>query len=265
VPVILQPEKVRRETTEVLRALSPDIGVVVASGHILPNHLLEIFPHGVANVHASLLPRHRGASAVAASILEGDAESGATIMRVVREVDAGPIIGQVRTPIGPLDTTETLTGRISELGAEQLGEVLPRWVAGEIEMVEQDESAVTHAPRLSKDDGVIDWSESSEMIGRRVRAFTPWPLATTLYEGERFTVHEAWPLPEFSSDRAVGSVVAADGVDLSSLLVDRVTRAVVVCGRGGLALLRVQRAGRQAQVIELYLNGDRKLVGSMLG
>ena len=275
VPVILQPEKVRRETTEALRALSPDVGVVAASGHILPNHLLEMFPHGVVNVHASLLPRHRGASAVAASILAGDAESGATIMRVVREVDAGPILGQVRTPIGPLDTTETLTDRIAELGAELLGELLPRWVAGQIEAVEQDESAVTHAPRLSKEDGVIDWSLSSEEIGRRVRAFQPWPLATTLYGGERFTVHEGWPLPTLTleaaqnaagtSDATPGSVVAGDGSELSPLLGDRVARAVVVCGEGGLALLRVQRAGRQAQAIEVYLNGDRELVGSRLG
>jgi methionyl-tRNA formyltransferase len=265
VPVILQPEKVRRETTEELRALSPDIGVVAASGHILPNHLLEIFPHGVVNVHASLLPRHRGASAVAASILDGDGESGATIMRVVREVDAGPVLGQVRTPIGVLDTTEALTKRISELGAELLGEVLPRWVVGEIEAVAQDESAVTHAPRLSKGDGVIDWSQSAEMIGRRVRALQPWPLATTLYGDERFTVHEAWPLPEFTSDAPPGTVVAGEWVELSSLLGDRVARAVVVCGEGGLALLRVQRAGRQAQVIEVYLNGDRALTGRMLG
>lgn len=277
VAVILQPLKVRRETTQELRALSPDVAVVAASGHILPNHMLEMFPHGVVNVHASLLPRHRGASAVAASILDGDEESGATIMRVVREVDAGPVLGQVRTPIGPLDTTEMLTERISELGADLLGELLPRWVAREIEAVEQDESAVTHAPRLAKGDGIIDWSQSSEVIGRRVRAFQPWPLATTLYGGDRFTVHEAWPLPEFSSDVTAGSVVAftsdappgtvvaGDRVDLSPLLGNRVAPAVVVCGSGGLALLRVQRAGRQAQAIEVYLNGDRELLGSVLG
>jgi len=265
VPVILQPEKVRRETTEALAELSPDVGAVAASGHILPNHLLTLFPHGVVNVHASLLPRHRGASAVAASILAGDAESGATIMQVVREVDAGPVLGQVRTPIGPLDTTETLTERISELGAELLVDVLPQWVAGELEAVEQDESEVTHAPRLSKDDGVIDWSLSAEEIGRRVRAFASWPAATTVYQGERFTVHEAWPLPECASGDAPGSVVAGDGAELSELLEGRVARAVVVCGSGGLALLRVQRAGRQAQEIEVYLNGDRELIGSRLG
>jgi methionyl-tRNA formyltransferase len=264
VPVILQPEKVRRETTEELRALSPDVGVVAASGHILPNRLLEMFPHGVVNVHASLLPRHRGASAVAASILDGDAESGATIMRVVREVDAGPILGQVRTPIGALDTTETLTERISELGADLLADMLPRWLAGEIEAVEQP-GGQTYAQRLSKKSGVIDWSYSAERIARKVRASQPWPLATTEYQGELFVVHEAWPLPDVSAQAWSGWVVEGDGTELSELLPGRVARVVVMCGSGGLALLRVQRAGKRAQDIEVYLNGNPELIGSRLG
>lgn len=265
VPVILQPEKVRRDTTEALAALSPDVGVVAASGHILPNHLLEMFPHGVVNVHASLLPRHRGASAVATAIELGDEESGATIMKVVREVDAGPILGQVATPIGPLDTTETLTERISELGAELLGDVLPRWVAGELEAVEQP-GGQSYAPRLSKESGKIRWSwSSSERVARKVRAYQPWPLATTTYEGERFVIHEAWPLPEFSAQAWAGWVVEGDGTELSPLLPGRVARAVVMCESGGLALLRVQRAGKRAQDIEEYLNGDPELIGGRLG
>ena len=108
VATILQPERVRRDTTDVLAALRPDIGVVAASGHILPTHLLEVFPHHVVNVHASLLPRHRGASPVSAAILAGDAESGASIMLVVRELDAGPVLAKAATPIGPLDTTGAL-------------------------------------------------------------------------------------------------------------------------------------------------------------
>ena len=112
IEAILQPERVRRDTTERLLALRPDVGVVAAPGHILPNHLLEAFPHDVLNVHAALLPRHRGASPVAAAILAGDAESGATIMRVVREIDAGPVAGVVRTAIEPLDSAGTLMERI---------------------------------------------------------------------------------------------------------------------------------------------------------
>src|SRR5690606_8928053 len=130
---VLQPERLRRDSTERITAAAPDVGVVAASGHILPSHLLEAFPRHVLNVHASLLPRHRGASAVASAILAGDEESGATIMRVVREVDAGPILGSVSTPIEPLDTTATLTERIARLGAARLLELLWPWARGEIE------------------------------------------------------------------------------------------------------------------------------------
>jgi len=261
---ILQPERVHADTTERLRALAPEVGVVAASGHILPTHLLEAFPRDVLNVHASLLPRHRGASPVAAAILAGDAESGATIMRVVREVDAGPVLGQVRTAIGPLDTTGALTERIAELGASLLLELLPRWGRGEIRAEPQDEALVTYAPRLAKEDGEIDWTLSAEAIARRVRAFQPWPLATTRYAGEALTVHEAWPLAS-RGGAPPGTVFAGDGAALTPLLPGRTARAVVACGEGSLALLRVQRAGRRAVAIEAFLNGDPALVGARLG
>ncbi|RLT40410.1 MAG: methionyl-tRNA formyltransferase, partial [Chloroflexi bacterium] len=138
VPTILQPERVRRDTTEALSALTPDVGVVAASGHLLPTHLLEAFPHGVVNVHASLLPRHRGASPVSAGLLAGDEETGASIMLVVRELDAGPVIARAATPIGPFDTTDALTERIADLGAHLLAETLPRWVAGQLTPEPQD-------------------------------------------------------------------------------------------------------------------------------
>ena len=259
-----QPEKVRRDTTEALRALAPDIGVVAASGHILPNHLLELFPHQVLNVHASLLPRHRGASPVASAILAGDEVSGATIMRVVREVDAGPIVAQVETRIDPLDTAGTLTDRIAELGAELLGNVLPRWVAGEIEEQPQDGSLATFAPKLARSDGTIDWREPAEAIWRRVRAFHPWPLATTTYRGEPFLVHGAWPVAGVPGTEP-GTVLAGDGAELTAALPGRTSRAVVACGEGALALLEVQRPGKRPTPIEAYLNGDRELIGSRLG
>jgi methionyl-tRNA formyltransferase len=261
---VLTPERVRREQTEQLIAFDPDIGVVAASGHILPGHLLDAFPHDVLNVHASLLPRHRGASPVAAALVAGDEDTGATIMQVVHEIDAGPVLAQVRTPIGPLDTTETLTARVAELGATLLVETLPRWIDGEVEATPQDASLVTHAPRLSKPDGVIDWSLPAIDIWRRVRAFQPWPLTTTRYDGQPFTVHEAWPI-EDGMDGEPGLVVAGSGEALSPSLPGRNSVAVVVCGEGALALLRVQRPGKRATPIEQYLNGDRQLIGARLG
>lgn len=267
ITTFFQPEKIRRDTTESIRALSPDIGVVAASGHILPNHLLESFPHQVLNVHASLLPRHRGASPVASAILAGDVETGATIMRVVREVDAGPIVAQVQTRIEPLDSTGTLTDRIATLGAQLLATTLSRWIAGEIEAQPQDPSLVTFAPKLSRADGTIDWSLPAEEIWRRVRAFHPWPLATTTYRGEPFLIHQAWPLPvsAVTSDAAPGTVFAGDGAEATPLLPGRRARAVVACGQGALVLLDVQRPGKRPTPVEAYLNGDRDLVGSRLG
>ncbi|MEE8338127.1 MAG: methionyl-tRNA formyltransferase [Dehalococcoidia bacterium] len=263
VPVI-QPERMRREQTEQLSALRPDVGIVAASGHILPVHLLEAFPHDVLNVHASLLPRHRGASPVAAAILAGDEATGASLMRVVRTVDAGPVIAQVSTPIGPLDTTASVTDRVAELGAELLLETLPRWLDGAVEAVTQDERDATYAPRLARPDGVIDWTEAAVDIWRRVRAFQPWPQATTRYGDQPFTVHEAWPI-EADVAAPPGEVVAGGGAELSESLPGRMAAAVVACGTGSLALLRVQRAGRRAIEIEQYLNGDRELIGSRLG
>lgn len=277
VPVILQPERVRRETTEALAALRPDVGVVAASGHILPTHLLEVFPHGVVNVHASLLPRHRGASPVSAAILAGDAESGASIMLVVRALDAGPVLARASTPIGALDTTGVLTDRIAGLGAALLAETLPLWVAGEITPLPQDEAQVTYAPRLAKEDGVIDWTRTAREIARAVRAYHPWPLATTSRAratdaatdragggGEPLAILEAWPLAGDSA-AAPGTVEAGDGAALTPLLPGRVARAVVACGTDRLALLALQRSGHRALPIEEYLNGDRALIGSRLG
>ncbi len=264
IPLILQPERVRRDTTEALSALAPDVGVVAASGHILPTHLLEAFPHAVLNVHASLLPRHRGASPVSAAILAGDEESGASIMLVVRELDAGPVIARVATRIGPRDTTGALTERIADLGAALLAETLPRWVAGELAAEPQDEALVTYAPRLTKDDGRIDWGHPAEEIARAVRAYHPWPLATTTLRGEPLSILEAWPLAG-ESPAAPGTIEAGDGTALTPLLPGRVTRAVVACGTGRLVLLEVQRPGRRALPIEDYLNGDRALIGCVLG
>ncbi len=263
VRTIFQPDRARRDTTDAIAALRPDIGVVAASGHILPSHLLEVFPHAVVNVHASLLPCHRGASPISAAILAGDAETGASIMLVVRELDAGPVLARARTPIGALDTTGVLTERIAGLGAALLAETLPQWIAGTVTPDPQDEALVTYASRLTKEDGRIDWTLDAEEIARAVRAYHPWPLAITTRDDEPLAVLEAWPLLG-NSDARPGTVEASDGEPLTSLLPGRGARAVVACGTGRLALLALQRSGRRALPIEEYLNGDRALIGSVL-
>ena len=261
---ILQPQRVRRDTTETLAALGVEAGVVAASGHILPQHLLDALPRGLLNVHASLLPRHRGASPVAAAILEGDAEAGVTLMRVVREVDAGPIVASRATQIEPLDTTETLTTRLAALGAELLAETLPAWLRGEAVEEPQDESLTTYAPRLEKADGVLDWSQPAEALARRVRALQPWPVASTTYGDEPLSVHEAWPL-DLDPRAPSGTVLDGGRAALPAPLAGREARAVVACGVGALALLRIQRPGKRPMDLEDFLNGDRDFIGARLG
>ncbi|RLT26886.1 MAG: methionyl-tRNA formyltransferase [Chloroflexi bacterium] len=258
------PERIRRDTTAMIAALRPDVGVLAASGHLLPTHMLEAFPHGVLNVHASLLPRHRGASPVAAAILDGDAEAGASIMVVVRELDAGPVVSRITTAIDPLDTAGTLTDRIAVLGAREMLEVLPGWVAGTRSAEPQDETQTSYAPKLAKPAGVIDWSRDATSIWRQVRAFEPWPLATTSYAGSTLTIHEAWPL-DLTSSEPPGTVIASDQLLDATIHGDRRAVAAVVCGSGALALLNVQRAGKRALDIEEYARGDRGFVGARLG
>ena len=262
---VLTPQRIRREQTAEIAAFGADVGVLAASAHILPTHLLEAFPHGVLNVHASLLPRHRGASPVAAAILAGDAEAGATIMQIVRELDAGPVLGTIATSIEPLDTTATLTERIADLGARRMIELLGPWVEGEVAATPQDETLVTYAPTLAKADGALDWSRPAEELWRRVRAMQPWPQATTTYRGAPFTIHATWPVDAPGGGPLQARCCDGNAAPLSELLPGRVARAVVPCGEGGLALLRVQRAGRRALEIEDYLNGDRALIGARLG
>ena len=269
---VLAPERLRRESTAEITARAPDVGVLAASGHLLPGHLLQAFPRGVVNVHASLLPRHRGASPVAAAILAGDEESGASLMLVERRLDAGPVIASASTEIGPLDTTGTLTSRIAEVGSELLRQNLAAWVAGDIPAVPQEEARASYAPRLRREDGAVDWSLPAVEIWRRVRAYQPWPQATATDprrggDGEPLLIQEAWPapLPEGAAGAPPGTVLAGSGEPLSPLLPGRRALAVAATGEGGLALLRLQRAGRRSMGVEEYLRGDPRLIGSRLG
>ena len=179
---VLQPESLRkdRETADRLRDLQPDAIVIAAFGQILPAEVLAIPPHGCLNVHASLLPRHRGAAPIAAAILAGDEQTGVTIMLMDEGVDTGPILAQVQTPTGPEDTTLSLGERLAQLGADLLVSTLFQWAAGELEPAPQDESLATYSRLVRKADGRADWRLSAAELARRARAYYPWPgLHTT--------------------------------------------------------------------------------------
>ncbi len=250
---LLQPRTLRSEEVQAaLRAWEPEVIVVAAFGLILPNAVLEMPPHGCVNVHASLLPRWRGAAPVAAAILAGDQETGVTIMLMDEGVDTGPILAQKREPILPEDTTATLSERLAQLGADLLAETLPLWARGEIVPQPQDERQATYAPMLRKEDGWIDWREPAVLIERRVRAYQPWPTAMTRWQGKVLKILRARPHPTTHLAKLPGTVVAWE------------QGAAVVTGEGVLELLEVQLAGKRPLEVVAFLRGARGFIGSRL-
>ncbi len=250
---IFQPRTLRRpKNQEPIRAWQPDVIVVAAFGLILPREVLDIPPHGCVNVHASLLPRWRGAAPIPAAILAGDEVTGITIMLMDEGVDTGPILAQRPEPIHPDDTTASLTQRLARLGADLLVETLPRWVKGEITPHPQDDAQATYAPMIRKEDGFVDWSEPSDLLERKVRAYYPWPTVMTRWQGKLLKILRARAHPDVEPSISPGTVIAwGEG-------------AAVVTGHGVLELLEVQLEGKRALKIEAFLRGARGFIGSQL-
>ena len=242
---------------EALRQLadwSPDVIVVAAFGQILSEDVLGLPPHGCLNVHASLLPRWRGAAPVAAAIRAGDEVTGVTIMKMDAGLDTGPILAQREEPIRADDTRATLTERLSYAGAELMAETLTAYAAGELEpRPQREEEAATFADQLCKEDGELDWSRTALELDRKIRAFTPWPGTFTFWKGRRLKVLKASPMPGWEGDATPSTVIeVGEG-------------AAVATGEGVLRLEEVQLAGKRAMAIEPFVRGRREFVGSRLG
>lgn len=249
----LQPERLRdRAAIAQIASLRPTLQIVAAYGQIIPVEILELAEHGSLNVHASLLPRWRGAAPISAAILHGDDTTGVTIMLVDETEDTGDIVRQRATSIGSDEHAGQLSDRLAQLGADLLLETIPDWIDGKIAPQPQDAKLATRARRVKKQQGRIDWSESAEQIGRHVRAYTPWPAATTTLGGTSIRITEA-SASEQVSDEAPGVVVtAAQTIDVAT-------------GRGTLAVERLQRAGKRELSSEEFARGTRDLVGQRFG
>lgn len=239
----------RVENVETLRDLRPDLLVVAAYGLILPPSVLQIPPLGSINVHASLLPRWRGAAPITFALLEGDAVTGVTIMLMDEGMDTGPILMLAEEPIRADDTTASLGARLARLGAATLQAALPRWVAGDLTPIPQPEAGVTYARLVKKQDGAIDWARPAVVIERAVRAYQPWPTAFTRWRGEPLKILKAAAL---SGVGTPGTVVAVSG------------GVAVATGEGLLRLDEVQPAGRRPMPGKAFVNGAPGFVGSML-
>jgi methionyl-tRNA formyltransferase len=251
---VLQPKTLRKpELLAELATLQPDVMVAAAYGLILPQAVLDLAPHGCLNVHASLLPRWRGAAPITAAILAGDAEIGVTIMRMDAGMDTGDVLAQRAEPIRPDDTTGSLSARLAELGAELLIETLPRWLACDIEPQPQDHNQATYCKLLSKEDGRIDWTQPAEVIARQVRAYDPWPGTFTTWEGKRLKVLKASPQLDWAGSTSPGQVIDLDD------------EPGVATGKGVLVLHEVQLEGKRAMDARTFLVGYRGFIGSRLG
>jgi methionyl-tRNA formyltransferase len=267
---IQQPHTLRAaEARAALADLAPDVIVVAAYGLILPQEVLDLPRFGCINVHGSVLPRWRGAAPIAAAILAGDVEAGVSIMRMDAGVDTGPMLSAAYLPIAPDDTTGTLTPKLASLGADLLVRTLPRWLAGELAPIPQPEEGATYAPRITKEEGQIDWTEPAALIERRVRAYQPWPTAYSRWNGLGLKILRARTEAEGPGIRDQGS---GDGSPTGRLraqepgtvIAERAGSAGVVTGRGVLWLEEVQLAGKRATPVGAFLQGARGFVGSKL-
>ena len=259
---VLQPENVSApDSVERLRALSPDALVVAAYGQILRQRLLDLPGRGSLNVHASLLPRHRGASPIAAAIIAGDDVTGVTIMEIERGLDTGPVVARAEEPIASQDTTATLEPRLATAGARLLAEALDPWAEGRLQATPQDAGLATYAPLIKREDARLDWSLPAVAIWRRVRAFNAWPVAFTTFEGIELRIWRAWPL-DGDSGAPPGSVLAVAPLPSE---VDEAESFSVQTGSGRLAVLELQRSGRRALSGRDFLRGRPDLVGAVLG
>jgi len=243
---LLRPASIRTaDTLEAIAAWRPDLLVVAAYGKILPAVLLALPTLAPINVHASLLPRYRGAAPIAASILAGDAETGVTIMLMSQEMDAGDILLQRAVPITADDTTATLTMALAELGATALRDALGALLGSGLRAEPQDVTRVTHAPRLAKDDGRVDWNREAVTIERMVRAFTPWPSAFTTLDGRTVKILAARGAGDARPEGPPGTIDVQGG------------GLRVATGHGVLQVLTVQAEGKKAMPAAAFATGAR--------
>jgi len=255
---VLQPTRLRDpETMAALSDLSPDLGVVAAYGKLIPGDMLQLPRHGMINVHASLLPKYRGAAPVHRAVISGDEETGVTIMRMVVALDAGAMLMKVTRPIAADETSDIVERDLARLGVAPLLSVIAQLAEGTVREEPQDDSQSTYAARLTKEEGLIDWTLPAAAIHNRVRGLYPWPHAYTHIKGSRVIVLKS----------RVGSDPGSDsGSDPSTVVGISSDGMVVAAGQGTrLKLLELRPEGRRAMTVRDFLAGHPTPIGTRLG
>ena len=250
---IAQPATLKStEALELLRTTHASAMIVAAYGLILPQAVLDSFPLGCINIHASLLPRWRGAAPIQRAILVGDTQTGISIMRMEAGLDTGPVLMSEAIPIAPDDTAATLHDKLAALGARCIVDCLPALERGELNGIAQPQVGVTYAGKIQKSEAVIDWSRPAEELDRRIRAFNPFPVASTSLRGEAIRLWRARPLPALHGEPGKVIDAANDGI-------------VVGTGNGALCLLELQRASSRRLSAAEFLLGCPLQRGEQFG
>jgi len=250
---VYQPQRIRWPTeVDRLRELSADLMVVVGYGQIIPQSIIDLAPHGILNVHASSLPKYRGAAPIQWAIANGETETGVTIMQIDAGLDTGDMLLQTRVKIGPEETAPELSARLAPLGAALLLDAIKNIEAGTSQREKQNNAEATYAPILSKENGRIDWHRSAAEIYNRLRGFTPWPGAYTTFRGQTLLIHRAKPAENLT-------------LPPGSLHVQN-QRLWAGCGQNtALEFIEVQPAAKKRMSIEAFLNGYKVRTGEKLG
>ena len=253
---VYQPEKCRSpEFLDQLREWQPDVIVVMAYGQILPQTLLDIPEHGCLNVHTSILPNYRGAAPIQWAIWNGDEKTGVTVMKMDAGMDTGDIVAIRETPIEPTDSAATIHDRLGEIGGELLVDVLPKYVAGEIELQPQDDSQSSHARKITKEDARLDWSRTNVQLWNQIRAFTPWPGTNCI-----------WPVENVELKLKILAAEPVDGPNVSPGQVMKADREglIVTCGEACLRILELQKEGGKRLAAREFLAGNKLVPGTQL-
>lgn len=252
---VLQPERARgEEFMAQLRALDPELSVVVAYGQILRREILDLPKFGSINVHASLLPELRGAAPINWAIIRGYEETGVTVMRMVEQMDAGPILLQAREPIAPDEIASDLWVRLSEVGAATLIEALALMEFGELREVPQDDALATYAPRLTREDARIDWGLGAEEVARWIRGLDEVPGAWTTWKGDVVKLYRPRTMPDMAHGATPGTILEADAHDPTQGL-------LVACGEGALYVREVKPAGKRRMLSAEWVRGSGPRTG----
>ena len=248
---VFQPEKIRHDGVDDLRALAPDLCVTAAFGQILSQEILDIPPMGSVNVHASLLPRHRGSAPINWAILQGDRQAGVTTMMMARGIDTGDMLLAAATDILPGETAGELTLRLSGIGASLLLDTLRGMADGSVKPIPQDEARMTYDPMLTKQMGIIDWTEPAQAIVNRIHGLNPWPGCSTAIQGGRMKLLRA---KVAGGSGAPGEILSADVKD----------GLVIACGEGAVEIVQLQAPGGKPMGARDYLRGHALTVGTVL-